>query len=76
MVVQVMRSSRRDRVFRMATLVIGGGVVCGTWSAMGVDLTVTWFEDAGRVPRKAVTEEAARIGQILGREHELRVEVG
>jgi hypothetical protein len=74
--VHVTPTSRRDPVTRKANLVIAGGVVCGTWSAKGDQLTVTWFEDAGRVPRKAVTEEAARIGQILGREHELRVEVG
>jgi hypothetical protein len=73
--VHVTPTSRRDPVTRKANLVIAGGVVCGTWSTKGDDLTVTWFEDAGRVPRQAITEEAARIGDILGRERELTIAV-
>jgi hypothetical protein len=49
--------------------------VCGIWSAKGDDLSVTWSADAGRVPRTAITEEAARIGDILGRERRLTIAV-
>lgn len=74
--IHITPASRRDPVTRKANLVVAGGVVCGTWSARGGDLTVTWFEEAGRVPRKAIAEEAARIDRILGRDLELSIVVG
>jgi Winged helix DNA-binding domain len=64
--VSVTPTSRRDPVTRKANVLIAGGVVCGTWTVKGDALNVTWFEDAGRVPRTAITEEAVRIGEILG----------
>jgi hypothetical protein len=66
-------SSRREAVTRKANLVIAGGVVSGTWTTKGDELRVTWFIDAGRVPRTALREEAERLGGILGRAHELTV---
>jgi hypothetical protein len=74
--VSVTPASLRDSVTRKANLVIAGGVVRGTWSTKGQTMTVTWAEDAGRVPRKAIAQEAERIGGILGRERALRIDVG
>jgi hypothetical protein len=64
---------RRDVVTRKANLVVAGGVVSGTWTAKGDGLLVTWFPDAGRIPRKALAEEAERLAGVLGRSFELRV---
>ena len=71
--VHVTPATRRTPITRKANPVICGGVVSGTWVAKGGDLTVTWFEDARRVPRSALAEEAERLGGILGRS--LRLEV-
>lgn len=67
-------ASRRDPVTRKANLVVAGGVVSGTWAAKGDDLRVTWYADAGRVPRTGLADEAARLGPILGRSLRLTVE--
>jgi hypothetical protein len=64
----------RDPVTRKANLVVVGGVVGGTWVKKGEQLGVTWFADAGRVPRSALADEARRIGGILGSAGELVVE--
>lgn len=65
--VHVTPAPRRTPITRKANPVIYGGVVSGTWVATGDEVTVTWFEDAGRVPRSALAEEAERLGGILGR---------
>jgi hypothetical protein len=67
-------ASRRTPVTRKANPVIAGGVVSGTWRTTGDELAVTWFEDAGRLPRSALADEAARVGTILGREVRLAVQ--
>ena len=73
--VHVTPATRRTPITRKANPVIHGGVVAGTWVAKGGDLTVTWFEDAGRVPRSALAEEAERLGELLGRGLRLEVSV-
>ena len=55
----------RDQVTRKANLVLVGGVVRGTWTARGDDLTVTWLDDAP-APRAAVAAEAERLASVLG----------
>jgi len=35
---------------------------------------VTWFADAGRVPRAAIAEECERVGVLLDRPRELTIE--
>jgi Winged helix DNA-binding domain len=72
--VHVTPATRRDPVTRKANLVVAGGVVSGTWAAKGDDLVVTWYADAGRVPRSGLAEEAERLGGILGRSLRLTVE--
>lgn len=73
--VHVVPSGLRTPVTRKANVVVAGGVVGGTWAAKGDELVVTWAAASGRVPRTALSEEAERIGAILGRPRELRVEV-
>jgi hypothetical protein len=71
--VHVTPPPRREVVTRKANLVVAGGVVSGTWVAKGDELVVTWFADAGRLPRKALGEEIERLGIVLGRRRELKV---
>ena len=68
--VHVTPPSRRDLVTRKANPVVVGGVVCGTWTRKGEELTVTWLDDRPR-PRKAIAEEAARLASIL--DHDLHL---
>jgi winged helix DNA-binding protein len=65
--------ARRDVVTRKANLVVAGGLVSGTWVAKDDELLVTWFAGAGRVPSKALAEEAEGLGDVLGRPRKLRV---
>ena len=62
----VVPQQHREPVTRKANLVVAGGVVSGTWVAKGDELRVTWFDDAGRVPRTALAAEARRLAGILG----------
>jgi hypothetical protein len=52
---------------RKANPVIVGGVVCGTWARKGDDLTVTWLDERAR-PDAAITREATRLGDLLGKD--------
>jgi hypothetical protein len=62
--VHVVPPSRRDPVTRKANLVIVGGVVCGTLTRKGDELTVTWLVE-WRPPEEAIEQEAARLAGIL-----------
>jgi hypothetical protein len=55
----------RDLMTRKANPVIAGGVVSGTWSRKGDDITVDWLAD-GRRPTAAIDAEAERVAGILG----------
>ena len=63
--VHVTPSPRRDLMTRKASSVTAGGVVCGTWSRRGDELTVTWLDDRPR-PDAALEQEAGRLAGILG----------
>jgi hypothetical protein len=52
----------------IAPVVVAGGSVCGTWEVDGDNIRIAWFQEAGRVPRKAVAAEVARLGSILSRD--------
>jgi hypothetical protein len=65
--VNVIPRSRRDPVTRKASLVIVGGVVCGTWTREGDELAVVWLDERRR-PDEAIEQEVARMGGILGRD--------
>lgn len=57
----------------IAPVVLGGGVVRGTWLLSGERVQVAWFKEAGAVPRTALRTEVKRLSTILGRE--LRLEI-
>ena len=57
--------SRRDLMTRKANPVTCGGVVCGTWTRTGADLTVTWLDGRPR-PDAALEEERGRLADLLG----------
>ncbi len=65
-------AARRSAVSRQAgwisPVVVGGGVVRGTWELDGSQVRVSWFGEAGRVPRSALKEEVARLSRIVGRD--------
>jgi hypothetical protein len=71
----VVPPARRTPVTRKANVVVAGGVVSGTWRATDDEVVVDWFDEAGRVPRAALAEEATRLGAILGRTRPLTVRV-
>ncbi len=58
-------ASRRDLMTHRANPVIAGGVVCGTWSHRGDELTVTWLDERPR-PEQEIEREAERLAGILG----------
>ena len=73
--VQVTPASRRDAVTRKANPVVAGGVVCGTWTRTGDQLTVTWLDERRR-PQALIEQEADRLSVVLGTELRLREEPG
>ena len=70
--VRVTPPSRRDLMTRKANPVVVGGVVCGTWSRRGDDLTITWLDD-GRRTDEVVGREVGRLADLLGRDLRLSV---
>jgi hypothetical protein len=73
----VVAGERRAAVSRQAgwisPVVVAGGVVAGTWAVQGADLTVAWFGERGRAPRRALHAEVARIGSLVGTDLRLGV---
>jgi hypothetical protein len=68
----VVPAARRAAVSKQAgwisPIVVAGGVVRGTWELDGELVRVTWFKEAGRLPRKAVEAEVVRLSSILDRD--------
>jgi hypothetical protein len=68
----VVPAARRAAVSKQAgwisPIVVAGGVVRGTWELDGELVRVAWFKEAGRLPRKAVEAEVARLSSILDRD--------
>jgi hypothetical protein len=71
----VVPAARRGDVSRaagwIAPVVIAGGVVTGTWEMDANALTVAWFPEAGRVPKRRVRAEVERLRPILGGDRRL-----
>ncbi len=59
--------AHRGLVTSKANLVVAGGVVSGTWSARGSEVSVAWFEEQGTAPRTAVSAQVDRLATFLGR---------
>jgi len=62
----------RDAMTRKANPLIAGGVVCGTWTWKGDELTVAWHDQRQRLV-EAIEQEAARLAGILGRDLPVRL---
>jgi hypothetical protein len=50
---------------RKANPVVVGGVVSGTWTRRGDELTVAWRHESRR-PDRAIELEVSRLADILG----------
>ncbi|MFQ5919820.1 MAG: DNA glycosylase AlkZ-like family protein [Thermoplasmata archaeon] len=70
----VVPADRRSAVSRqsgwISPVVVSGGVVSGTWKLDGGRALISWFNEAGRPPLRALEEEVARLSSIL--EQDLR----
>lgn len=68
---RVVPAARRWAVSRqsgwIAPIVVARGVVSGTWDLDGDRAQIAWFREAGRPPRKALEEQAARLSSVLDR---------
>lgn len=60
-------STRREFMTRKANPVIAGGVVCGTWTRTGDEISVTWLDER-RPPRTAIERETGRLAAALDRD--------
>ncbi len=58
-------STQREAVTRKANLVTVGGVVRGTWTTKGDQLTVSRLDGKRPPPRRAIEEETGRLADIL-----------
>ncbi len=72
-----MPAARRSAVSRqsgwISPVVVAGGVVAGTWELDREIIRIDWFREAGRLPRRALGDEVARLETIFGRD--LRAEL-
>ena len=68
----VIPTGRRSDVSRksgwIAPVVVSKGVVCGTWDIDGDRVSVSWFDETGRIPRRALGAEVERLASILDRD--------
>jgi hypothetical protein len=69
---RIVTAARRAAVSRqsgwISPVVVDGGVVAGIWKLDREIVRVSWFGEAGRVPRGAIGGEVDRLSMILGRE--------
>ena len=72
--------ARRSDVSRqsgwIAPIVVAGGVVSGTWELDGDAVSVAWFREAGKPPRRRLDAEVKRLGAILDRRLALSLATG
>jgi hypothetical protein len=76
----VVPARRRRDVSRqsgwIAPVVLRGGVVAGTWKLESASVAVTWFGEAGRVPRAGLRAEVGRLAKIAATPLTLAVDPG
>lgn len=67
----IIPAGRRPQVSKqsgwIAPIVVVGGVVAGTWGLERDVVEVSWFSEAGRLPRKGLAEEVERLSSVVGR---------
>jgi Winged helix DNA-binding domain len=59
----------------ISPVVVAGGKVCGTWGLDRHQARIGWFREAGRVPRRALRDEVARLSSILDRDLDATIEI-
>jgi hypothetical protein len=68
----VVPTPRRSAVSKqsgwISPVAVARGVVCATWELDGDRVSISWFKEAGRPPRKALEAEVRRLSAILDRE--------
>ncbi len=73
----VVLAKRRPSVSKqsgwISPVVVSGGAVSGTWEMRDNQVAVSWFKES-RLPRQRLEEEVERLGQIVGRSLDIRVE--
>jgi hypothetical protein len=74
----VVAPNRRSLVSKqsgwISPVVVAGGRVCGTWDLDRREARISWFPEAGRIPRRAIGEEVARLATTLGRDLDVAIE--
>ena len=69
---RVVSANRRGAVSRqsgwISPVVVARGVVSGTWELDHDTVRISWFREAGGVPRAAIGGEVDRLSTILGRD--------
>ena len=77
---RVVSAERRGAVSRqsgwISPVVVARGVVSGTWELDGDTARISWFPEAGRVPRAAIGGEVDRLSTLLGRDLYPAVTIG
>jgi hypothetical protein len=77
---RVTPAARRSAVSKqsgwISPVVVAGGVVSGTWELDGAGVTIAWFKEAGKPPRKALEAEVERLSTILGRSLDATIAFG
>jgi hypothetical protein len=67
---RVIAPARRSAVSKQAgwisPVIVWRGLVAGTWSLERDALQITWFQEAGRIPRNALDAEVDRLAAIMG----------
>jgi Winged helix DNA-binding domain len=63
----VVPPARRALISRQASFVIAGGVVSGTWRRAEDLVSVSWFPEVGKPPRRRLGEEVDRLATVIGR---------
>jgi hypothetical protein len=59
----------------ISPIVVAGGLVSGTWELAGDDVRIAWFPETGAPPVAMLEAEVDRLGLILGRALQARVEL-
>ena len=76
----VVPAARRAAVSKqsgwISPVVVGGGIVKGTWELDGDRVRVDWFKEAGKPPRSQLEAEVERLSSIIDRGLRSEVSLG
>lgn len=63
---RLLAAQRRSVGTRGANVVIQGGVVSGVWRSRNDEVTVSWFEEAGPMPKADLAAEVQHLADLQG----------